>query len=423
MKTYEEVSPQVADFQKQLNRIKILKVGGFVFVSLLAIAIFLTFAFDDEDKKIVRKEKDELLDFGILPVKPDLDDSAYRLVPEKVIVEDQSEYESSDAGKLYDDQPVQSPSAYLTPTEPLAGTYGDSYGSYGSSVKPKEEDNYLEAGKKSGISIVLGDNASEAQNFSQLQDFASAVGLQPDAASSAFQELSGFSEQRTAYSLQNQQRDKQNFMDGRDVDEFSYVQATPSIPVSNNEIKAGVVIPIQLITAINTDLPSDIIAVVSRDIVDSYQGQRVLIPRGTRLIGRIDSNVSFGQKRVLAYFNRFIRPDGVSLIVPNFPAVDRDGTGGLSARVNYHLGSIGLALGLSALANVTVDATNVAVENISNVLSRAVSNTADTSQEVTEQIVSKMLNKQPTMTVVGGTSAGVLITRDMIWPEFTQGRK
>ena len=71
-------------------------------------------------------------------------------------------------------------------------------------------------------------------------------------------------------------------------------------------------IPAVLETAINTDVPGYVRAVVSQD-VRSFDGTRVLVPRSSRLIGQYQSGLQAGQKRAYVIWTRLIRPDGVSV--------------------------------------------------------------------------------------------------------------
>ncbi|OBV10478.1 TrbI/VirB10 family protein [Erythrobacter dokdonensis] len=99
-------------------------------------------------------------------------------------------------------------------------------------------------------------------------------------------------------------------------------------------VTEGTLIPAILETAINTDVPGYVRAVVSQD-VRSFDGKRVLIPRSSRLIGQYQAGVEQGQKRAYVIWTRLIRPDGVSVNLGS-PAVGFDGTTGLEGDVNSH---------------------------------------------------------------------------------------
>ncbi len=99
-------------------------------------------------------------------------------------------------------------------------------------------------------------------------------------------------------------------------------------------ITEGTLIPAILETAINTDVPGFVRAVVSQD-VRSFDGKRVLVPRSSRLIGQYQAGVQQGQKRAYVIWTRLIRPDGVSVSLGS-PAIGFDGTTGLEGDVNTH---------------------------------------------------------------------------------------
>jgi type IV secretion system protein VirB10 len=99
-------------------------------------------------------------------------------------------------------------------------------------------------------------------------------------------------------------------------------------------VTEGTLIPAILETAINTDVPGYVRAVVSQD-VKSFDGRRVLIPRSSRLIGQYQAGVQQGQRRAYVIWTRLIRPDGVSVNLGS-PAVGFDGATGLEGDVNSH---------------------------------------------------------------------------------------
>lgn len=105
--------------------------------------------------------------------------------------------------------------------------------------------------------------------------------------------------------------------------------ANPSTTVTE-----GTLIPAILETAINTDVPGYVRAVVSQD-VRSFDGKRILVPRSSRLIGQYQAGVQQGQRRAYVIWTRLIRPDGVSVSLAS-PAVGFDGATGLEGKVDSH---------------------------------------------------------------------------------------
>ncbi|WP_233503316.1 TrbI/VirB10 family protein [Sphingomonas psychrotolerans] len=99
-------------------------------------------------------------------------------------------------------------------------------------------------------------------------------------------------------------------------------------------VPQGTLIPAVLETALDSTRPGLARAIVSRD-VRGFDGNRVLIPRGSRLIGEYRSDAEAGQNRMLVNWIRLIRPDGATIAIGS-PAGDTLGRGGIRASVNTH---------------------------------------------------------------------------------------
>ena len=97
-------------------------------------------------------------------------------------------------------------------------------------------------------------------------------------------------------------------------------------------VTQGTLIPAILETAIDTNVPGYVRAVVSQD-VRSFDGTQVLVPRSSRLIGQYQSGMQNGQKRAYVIWTRLIRPDGASVNLAS-PAIGFDGTTGLAGKVS-----------------------------------------------------------------------------------------
>ena len=108
-------------------------------------------------------------------------------------------------------------------------------------------------------------------------------------------------------------------------DEEIYNPHAEQKPASPYQLMAGTIIPASLVTGLNSDLPGTVIAQVTENVFDTVTGQHLLIPQGTRLIGKYDSVIAFGQERALVVWQRLIRPDGSSIVIDNLPATDTSG--------------------------------------------------------------------------------------------------
>jgi type IV secretory pathway VirB10-like protein len=122
-------------------------------------------------------------------------------------------------------------------------------------------------------------------------------------------------------------------------------------------VPQGAMIPAVLETALNSDLPGFARAVVSQD-VRAFDGSRVVIPRGSRVIGQYRSAVAQGQSRAFVIWTRIVRPDGATIQIGS-PATDPLGRAGLEGKVNRHFFE---QFGGSVLLSVV----NAAVTNLAN---------------------------------------------------------
>ncbi|MCJ2179212.1 TrbI/VirB10 family protein [Novosphingobium album (ex Hu et al. 2023)] len=122
-------------------------------------------------------------------------------------------------------------------------------------------------------------------------------------------------------------------------------------------VTQGTLIPAVLETAIDTDVPGYVRAIVSTD-VRSFDGRNVLVPRSSRLIGQYKSGLTAGQKRAYVIWTRLIRPDGVSVNLGS-PAIAFGGETGLEGKVNSHFFErFGSAMLLSVVGGLSTLATS-----------------------------------------------------------------
>jgi type IV secretion system protein TrbI len=180
---------------------------------------------------------------------------------------------------------------------------------------------------------------------------------------------------------------------------------------SANILQAGAVIPAALITGIRSDLPGQVTAQVTENIHDSPTGRILLVPQGTRIIGQYDSNVQFGQGRVLLAWNRLIFPNGRSIVLERQPGADAEGYAGLQDGVDYHWWDLAKAAGLSTLLSIGAE---LAVDN-DDALIRAIRNGGqDTINDAGQQIIRRQLNVAPTLTIRPGFPVRIIVTRDLV---------
>src|SRR6202012_2272032 len=117
-------------------------------------------------------------------------------------------------------------------------------------------------------------------------------------------------------------------------------------------VQAGTVIPAALITGVRSDLPGQITAQVTENVYDSPTGRARLIPQGARLVGAYDSQVAFGQSRVLLVWTRLIMPNGRSIVLGRPQGTDQGGYSGREDEVDNHWLELAKAAMLSTVLGV-----------------------------------------------------------------------
>jgi type IV secretion system protein VirB10 len=202
----------------------------------------------------------------------------------------------------------------------------------------------------------------------------------------------------------------------------------------NMTIAQGKIINAVLETAINTDLPGPLRAIVGRDVY-AESGREIVIPKGSRLIGVYNSSVLHGQSRVLIVWTRVIRPDGVDIMVGS-PGVDSLGRAGIygitdnkyseifSAALLTSVISIGVAVGADHLVkDPSTTTTNNAngTTTTGSAGSAAATSAVNEIGGVTKDVVSSMLDLKPTITVDQGTLVNVFVNKDLTFPTSSSG--
>jgi type IV secretion system protein VirB10 len=191
-----------------------------------------------------------------------------------------------------------------------------------------------------------------------------------------------------------------------------YNQHGLQTPVSTYQLMAGTVISASLITGLNSDLPGFVIAQVTEHVYDTVSGRFLLIPQGSRLIGKYDNIVAFGQERALVVWQRIILPDGSSIVIDNLPATDTGGYAGLADQVDLHTWKL---LKGVALATVMGVGSELAFGSSDSDLIKALQqSTQSTTNRAGQRLVERNLNVQPTITVRPGWLLRIVAHKDLV---------
>lgn len=215
-----------------------------------------------------------------------------------------------------------------------------------------------------------------------------------------------------AVPAQNLQGNKAAFARGGDVaTQSAHGLTAPRDPYT---LMAGTVISAALVTGIKSDLPGDVMATVASPVYDSATGEHLLIPQGSRLMGRYNSQVAYGQSRVQAVWERVILPDTSSVTLDSLAATDPAGFAGLEDDVDWHWDRILAGAALTTLLGVGAE---LAAPDQSGSDGRIVIATRDSVQDSVNQVGQEMtrrnMNIQPTLTIRQGMPVRVIVNRDI----------
>ncbi|MGN8001136.1 TrbI/VirB10 family protein [Sphingomonas sp. 22176] len=208
----------------------------------------------------------------------------------------------------------------------------------------------------------------------------------------------------------NAQQRKADFVAARDTSgDVNGHRLSP--PASPNMLFAGSIIAASLITGLRSDLPGLVTAQVTERVFDSATGNILLIPQGARLIGSYDSVAAFGQKRALVVWQRIIFPDGSSIRLDNMPATDSSGYSGLADKVDFHTWALLKGVTISTLLGV---GSNVTFSGESDLVQAIRQSTQQNVSRAGDQITSRNLQIQPTITIRPGAPVRLVVHRDLI---------
>jgi type IV secretion system protein VirB10 len=224
---------------------------------------------------------------------------------------------------------------------------------------------------------------------------------------------------------QNKQGRKEAFLGGMvgnaGAVPATYLPASVQKPRSPYQIEAGWLIPAMMDSQMNSDLPGTIRAHVSQNVMDSATGRFVLIPSGSRLVGHYDSQIAFGQQRVLVVWDLLKFPDGSELALMGMPAVDQVGAAGLTGEVDNHMWTV-----IKAATFMSVITAGAQLSQPQSRRSNGDNEGPSVNQTLAAQLgtqlgqvsgnmVNRYLNIQPTITTSQGTRFNILVKQNVVF--------
>jgi len=214
--------------------------------------------------------------------------------------------------------------------------------------------------------------------------------------------------------VQNRQDQKEAFL-SKAGSAQTRNSASLQLPASPYQVMAGTVIAAALVTGIKSDLPGDVIATVTEPVYDTATGKFLLIPQGARLMGKYNSQVSYGQSRTQVAWNRVILPDTSSFQLDNLVGTDAAGYAGLEDGVDGHWGRILAGAALTTLLGIGAEL--AAPENRQGgdrVIIAGRDGMQDSVNQVGQEMTRRNMNIQPTLTSRPGLPVRIVVNRDLV---------
>ncbi|WP_241122862.1 TrbI/VirB10 family protein [Achromobacter xylosoxidans] len=213
--------------------------------------------------------------------------------------------------------------------------------------------------------------------------------------------------------VQNRQDQKEDFLKGGSTETRNSGNLT--LPASPYQVMAGTVVAGALVTGIKSDLPGDVIATVTEPVYDTATGRFLLIPQGSRILGKYNSQVSYGQSRVQVVWNRIVLPDTSSLTLDNLAGTDPAGYAGLEDDVDWHWDRVFAGAALTTLLGIGAEL--AAPENRQDgdrVIIAGRDSAQDSINQVGQEMTRRNLNIQPTLTSRPGLPVRIIVNRDLV---------
>lgn len=175
----------------------------------------------------------------------------------------------------------------------------------------------------------------------------------------------------------------------------------------------GTMIEAALETSVDSSLPGNVVAIVSRDVWSMDMSQ-ILIPRGAKLYGRYSDSVEAGQRRVMVAWDRLVRADGQTVALEGY-GTDRVGRSGLTGKVNNHtLARFGGAAVTSVLGALPAALASAASDDDDDSdLADIYENAGQSAAGALTDVTAGMLNRGPTITIHQGQIVIVRVNTDL----------
>ena len=188
----------------------------------------------------------------------------------------------------------------------------------------------------------------------------------------------------------------------------------------------GSVIPAVLESSIDSDLPGLVRAKVAENVYDTVTGSRLLVPKGSWLVGTYGSNARTGQRRLFVAWTDLQLPDGTPVPLGGTASLGADGASGVKGRRST---GIWTALGAAILLDLAGNASDIIIAaetgeaparegGLAEIVGQATGNAAS---EVGQRYVGELLDRGTRFRVDAGARMNVVVEEDMHLPAQPAG--
>jgi conjugation trbI family protein len=186
-------------------------------------------------------------------------------------------------------------------------------------------------------------------------------------------------------------------------------------------LQTGTKIPATIVDSVDSDLQGNVRAVVRQDVYDSIRNKYLLIPKGSKIFGTYDSNIIYGQNRLVLIWQRIILPNGISIDLEGMQGADITGQVGIKGKVNNHTWKLLRSVVMSSFVNlfssgISVSASKKLGKNTSakaTIGQNVADETSNNIKSAGDAILERDLNQQPTIKIKAGQRFDIIVDADM----------
>ena len=184
----------------------------------------------------------------------------------------------------------------------------------------------------------------------------------------------------------------------------------------------GTIIDTVLTNRLDGSGPAPVNCLVTNPVY-SHSGQHIVIPAGARIIGETRPVQALGETRLAVSFHRILMPDGSTQRLDQFLGLNQIGDAGLRDKVNHHyLSMFGAAAAVGLISGLSQWIGTAGFNGGSGDKTVIIAGGADAASQASLQVMSRFLNRLPTITIREGHRVKVYLTSDLNLPAYAESR-